>query len=188
MKAVRFLGILVLALAVVGTACSSAPDKTDPETSPPPPPPPPLKAVAEMQPTEGNETRGTVTFEQVNGKVHVMAKLSGLTPGLHGFHVHENGDCSAPDGTSAGGHFNPTGEHHGGPESSVHHVGDLGNIEADENGNAEHHATLDFLDLGDGEKSILNRGLIVHAKPDDLVSQPTGAAGARLACGVIKKQ
>jgi Cu-Zn family superoxide dismutase len=107
---------------------------------------------------------------------------------MHGFHIHENGDCSAPDGSSAGGHFNPTDQNHGGPDASVHHIGDLGNIRADENGNATYEATLSFLSLGDGENSILNRGLIVHALEDDLVSQPTGAAGARLACGVIRKQ
>lgn len=147
-----------------------------------------LKAVAVMEPTEGSPVSGTVTFQEMDGHVHVSARLTGLEPGKHGFHIHEVGDCSAPDGTSAGGHFNPAGAPHGAPGSASHHSGDLGNILADENGNAEYHANLDFITLGPGENSVMGRSVIVHAAEDDLTSQPTGAAGARLACGIITAQ
>lgn len=148
---------------------------------------PALRAEARMNPTEGNETTGVVTFEEVEGGVRVVANLQNLAEGLHGFHVHEFGDCSAPDGTSAGGHFSPDGSPHAGPDmpAGKRHVGDLGNIEAGADGTA----TADFVDPVlslSGPHSILGKGLIVHADPDDLTSQPTGAAGARLACGVIE--
>ncbi len=142
------------------------------------------RAVAVLNPTAGNDVRGVVTFLRTEGGVYVVAEVRGLTPGPHGFHVHQLGDCSAPDGTSAGGHFNPTGHDHGGPDSEVRHVGDLGNIVADAEGNARHEVTDSQLQL-DGPHSIVGRGLIVHAGEDDLASQPTGAAGARVACGVI---
>ena len=110
--------------------------------------------------------------------------LSGLKEGSHGFHIHEFGDCSAPDGTSAGGHFNPSGEPHAGPKDAARHTGDLGNVEAGKDGTA----TLEYVDAKaafDGPNSILGRGVIVHEKVDDLKTQPTGNAGARLACGVV---
>ena len=116
--------------------------------------------------------------------MHVVADISGLTPGKHGFHIHEYGDCSSDDGTSAGGHFNPNGMPHSMPTSEQRHVGDLGNIEADKDGKAH----LDYFDTVisfSGKNSIVGRGLIVHEKEDDLKTQPTGAAGARVACGVI---
>lgn len=143
------------------------------------------RAMARLTPTQGNEVRGTVTFTTQNQGVRVVADLTGLSPGEHGFHIHENGDCSAPDGSSAGGHFNPTDMPHGGPDSEQHHVGDLGNMTADESGNAKMDRVFSFLSLS-GTNSIVGRGLIVHAGQDDLTSQPSGDAGARVACGVIE--
>ena len=145
-------------------------------------------AVAELSPTEGNETRGTVTFTQEGNSVRVVAAVTGLQPNeSHGFHVHEVGDCSAPDATSAGDHFNPHGSPHGGPDDSVEnrHIGDLGNLEADDNGSAEYDRTVDGLTLS-GADSIVGKSVLVHAQEDDLESQPTGDAGARLACGVVQ--
>jgi Cu-Zn family superoxide dismutase len=142
------------------------------------------KAVAVLHPTAGNNVQGIVTFTEAENGVRVVAKLTGVPAGKHGFHIHEYGDCSAPDATSAGGHFNPTGMAHAGPTSEKRHVGDLGNILADEQGNAQ----LDYLDSHltmNGANSIIGRGLILHAQPDDFTTQPTGAAGARIACGVI---
>jgi len=142
------------------------------------------KAVAHLSATQGNDVYGTVTFEKVEEGVKVTAEVANLTPGKHGFHIHQFGDCSADDGTSAGGHFNPHGTDHGGPDAHTRHVGDLGNLDADESGNA----TLEFVDKHlafGGEESILGRSVIVHAGEDDLTTQPTGAAGARVACGVI---
>ncbi|MBN2527168.1 MAG: superoxide dismutase family protein [Deltaproteobacteria bacterium] len=147
--------------------------------------PPMSKAVAVLSPTEGNSVKGTVAFIPEDGKIRVFAKVEGLTPGKHGFHIHEKGDCSAPDGASAGGHFNPEGMDHGGPHATMRHVGDLGNLEANEEG----VATLEYVDAHltlEGEHTIIGKGVIVHAEEDDLISQPTGAAGARVACGVIQ--
>jgi len=144
-------------------------------------------AVAEMKATAGNNVSGKVTFEQLSGKqVKVTAHLSGLKPGKHGFHVHEKGDCSAPDATSAGGHFNPASKEHGEP-SAMHHMGDLGNIEAGQEGMAHYETTVNFIEM-EGANSIIGKAVIVHADPDDLKSQPTGNAGARQACGVIEWQ
>ena len=145
---------------------------------------PVMKAIAVLSPTKGSSVQGVVTFEAVEKGVHVVANVWGLTPGKHGFHIHEFGDCSSDSGTSAGGHFNPSGMKHGAPESENRHAGDMGNIEADKNGNAH----LDYVDHTitlQGTASIIGRGVIVHAKEDDLNTQPTGNAGGRLACGVI---
>lgn len=144
----------------------------------------PNKAVAVLAPTQGNTASGVVTFTKVEGGVRVVANLSNVPAGEHGFHVHEFGDCSAVDGTSAGGHFNPTKMEHAGPSAEKRHVGDLGNVTA----NAEGKVTLDYVDKHltfSGANAIIGRGLILHAQPDDLKTQPTGAAGGRIACGVI---
>ncbi len=148
------------------------------------PPTNPRSAIAQVRPTDGNEAAGWVRFDEVAGGVRVSAEISGLTPGNHGFHIHQWGDCSAANGTSAGGHFNPSGHDHGGPDAEVRHAGDLGNIEAGADGLARYDridAALTF----DGDASLIGRGLIVHAGEDDLNSQPTGAAGARVGCAVI---
>lgn len=142
------------------------------------------EAVCVLVPTEGSMTNGQVWFTQTDSGVHVMAKLTGLTPGSHGFHVHEYGDCSDPSGKSAGGHFNPEGYPHAGPDAEKRHIGDLGNIVADSMGIAEYDAIDHVLSLS-GPHSIIGRAVIVHAGADDLISQPTGNAGARVACGVI---
>lgn len=144
----------------------------------------PTKAVCVLHPTEGNSVNGIVTFTKTAEGIKVIADVHGLTPARHGFHVHEFGDCSAPDGTSAGGHFNPEGTKHGAPTDVERHVGDLGNLEANEDGNAHYEWTDTFIALS-GPHSIIGRGIIVHAGEDDLTSQPTGNAGARVACGVI---
>ncbi|HYW94738.1 MAG TPA: superoxide dismutase family protein [Bacteroidales bacterium] len=142
------------------------------------------KAVCVLHPTEGNQVYGTVTFTKADSGIHVVAEVHGLTEGKHGFHIHEYGDCTAADGTSAGGHFNPEGVNHGGPNAAVRHVGDLGNITANADGNATLDMTDNMLSFT-GKHSIIGRGIIVHAGEDDLTSQPTGNAGGRVACGVI---
>jgi len=141
-------------------------------------------AIAVLHPTKGNKVSGVVTFTKVEGGVKISANITGLTPGKHGFHIHEYGDCTADDGTSTGGHFNPTRMPHGAPTEMERHSGDFGNVTADSNGVAR----LEWLDpmiTLYGPNSIIGRGVIVHADEDDLKSQPTGAAGARVACGVI---
>lgn len=147
-----------------------------------------ITAQAKLAPTSGSKVEGLVTFEQAADGVHVKAKVEGLTPGLHGFHIHEKGDCSAPDGSSAGGHFNPTSAPHGDPAHASKHSGDFGNITADAKGVATLDVTVPLAQLTLTEGSpvnALNRGVIVHTAPDDLKTQPTGNAGGRLACGVI---
>ena len=140
--------------------------------------------IAVLHPGKDSKVAGTVHFKKEGSGVHVTAALTGLAAGNHGFHIHEFGDCSAADFTSAGGHFNPAGNPHGGPKDAKRHEGDMGNIEATPDGNG----TVDYVDphLGfEGAKSIVGRGVIVHANPDDFKTQPTGNAGGRVACGVI---
>lgn len=145
------------------------------------------KATAELKPTEGNNVTGTVSFTTEDGGVRIVADLEGLQPGKHGFHIHENGDCSAPDAESAGGHFNPDGSPHGAPDNPAdqRHLGDMGNVEANEEGKAHYERTDQVMSL-EGDNSIVGKAVIVHSQPDDLESQPTGGAGQRLACGVIQ--
>lgn len=144
----------------------------------------PTKAIAVLHPASGSNVIGTVTFTKTSDGVEIVADVTGLTPGKHGFHIHEFGDCSAADATSAGGHFNPMHKNHGAPDATEHHTGDLGNLEADASGKA--HLTWKDKEMTmSGENSIIGRGVIVHAKEDDLKSQPVGNAGGRLACGVI---
>ncbi len=142
------------------------------------------KAVCVLHPTQGNTAEGVVTFTKTDNGIKVVADLEGLSEGKHGFHIHEYGDCTKPDGTSTGGHFNPENVNHGAPTDAVRHVGDLGNVEAGPDGRA-HYEWTDTMISFSGKHSIIGRGIIVHAGEDDLVSQPTGNAGARVACGVI---
>jgi len=142
------------------------------------------KAVCVLHPTEGNNVTGIVTFTKTDAGINIVADVEGLTPGKHGFHIHQYGDCSLPNGKSAGGHFNPESTQHGSPDALERHVGDLGNLVADENGIAHYERTDTFISF-EGKHSIIGRGIIVHVGEDDLTSQPTGAAGARVACGVI---
>lgn len=144
----------------------------------------PTKAIAVLHPTQGSSVEGRVTFTKSGDEVKIVADVTGLTPGKHGFHIHEFGDCSSPDGKAAGGHFNPTNNPHAGHDAAQHHEGDLGNLEADSSGKA-HLDLTDTMMTMSGEKSIIGRGVIVHEKEDDLKSQPVGNAGGRVACGVI---
>lgn len=142
------------------------------------------EAIAVIHPTKGNTVSGIASFSQRSDGLHISARLVGLTPGNHGFHIHEFGDCACDDATCAGDHFNPTDRHHGAPNVQDRHVGDLGNLRADAQGNAVYeyvdtHATLN------GPRSIIGRSVIIHAQEDDYTTQPTGNAGARLGCGVI---
>jgi Cu-Zn family superoxide dismutase len=142
------------------------------------------RAVSVLIPVGDSSVHGTVFFEQTRGGLRITGTVSGLKPGKHGFHVHQYGDLtSTQDGESAGGHFNPTDMPHGRPHDEKRHAGDFGNIEANQRGVA-HIDKLDPVAKLNGPYSILGRGLIVHANPDDF-TQPTGNAGARVAMGVI---
>jgi superoxide dismutase, Cu-Zn family len=141
----------------------------------------PKMGVAELTPTEGNEAGGTIMLRQAEDGLHITGNVTGLTPGLHGFHIHQYGDLRAPDGSAAGGHFNPAGTAHGGPQDEERHAGDLGNIKADEDGVAEVDIHVPWLEL----HFVIGRAIVVHAGEDDFASQPSGDAGPRVAIGVI---
>jgi Cu-Zn family superoxide dismutase len=144
------------------------------------------KASATLEPRSGSTVSGTVSFQAVGQKVRVEASVAGLTPGEHGFHVHEVGDCSAADATSAKGHFNPATKAHGHYGSAERHAGDMPNLVADTSGKAKLSAELDMLSLTEGPTGILKRSVVIHADPDDYKSQPAGNSGKRVACGVIR--
>lgn len=134
----------------------------------------------------GSATKGKAHFVVEDGKVTMEIEMEGLTPGEHAIHLHDKGDCSAPDAMSAGGHWNPTGEDHGKWGHDPYHHGDIGNLVAGEDGKAELRFTTSIWTIGGGGKSdIVGRSVIVHAQPDDFKTQPTGNAGGRVACGVI---
>ena len=144
------------------------------------------KAICVIRSTDGNTAKGTVHFTQVGDSVKIEAEISGLKPGAkHGFHIHQYGDVSLGNGKSAGGHYNPEGHDHAGPDKKVRHAGDLGNVTADAEGKAKLSLTLDNLSVAGMTNPVVGRGMIVHAGTDDLKSQPTGAAGARIGYGVI---
>ncbi|AKC86619.1 superoxide dismutase family protein [Pseudoxanthomonas suwonensis] len=178
--ALASFGLLALA------ACSSTP--------PPPPPAAPApvstaqQATAVLASASGSRVSGKLTLAPMGDGVHISGEVGGLTPnGQFGFHVHEKGDCSAVDATSAGAHFNPTDSAHGRAGTASHHAGDMDNIASDAGGVAKVNAHLRGVTLGGGAgNDIAGRAVIVHAAPDDYHTQPTGNAGARLACGVIK--
>ena len=147
-----------------------------------------LSATAVLAPTKGNSVSGTVNFIQKGEVVLVEAKITGLSAnGTHGIHIHEKGNCSAADASSAGGHFNPSGAKHGGTVGAVRHGGDLGNLRADANGFAQASMEVTGITLGTDPNSIIGRAVIVHGGPDDLKSQPAGNSGPRVACGLISK-
>ena len=196
--------LLAASLAIGLAACGAPQDGYDDAATPPATPmagpastpvdaapdmttTPAAGTMAILAATEGNSVTGEITFAAVDGGVAITGQVNGLSPNTeHGFHVHETGDCSAPDGTSAGGHFNPTDSAHGRVSAGEHHVGDTDNIRADDTGVARVDTRLDGATLADGAPTdVLGRAVIVHADPDDYATQPTGNAGARLACGVI---
>jgi Cu-Zn family superoxide dismutase len=180
-----FVGASVLALG----ACAP---KEEAVEAPAPAPevveeaaPAPLVAVAALQPRADQTVVGTMTFTEGADGVTIVARVEQAPPGTHGLHIHETGDCSSDDFKSAGGHFNPTGMPHGSPDDAERHAGDLGNIEVGEDGVGELTLVSDMVTVTEGESSVVGLGVILHEGADDFESQPTGAAGSRLACGVV---
>lgn len=181
MKSTKLIpSLLSLLTLVVFTACQSGNQKSDKKMAKQRY----TKAIATMHPTAGNEVSGMVTFEKTLDGIKVSGLIQGLSEGEHGFHIHTYGDCSADDATSAGGHFNPKGTDHGAPGDKERHVGDLGNITA----NADGEATINLVDSTitlNGSHSIIGRAVVIHGGADDFESQPSGAAGPRVACGTV---
>jgi superoxide dismutase, Cu-Zn family len=179
MTHLKTLAVAAVVLFLSPFLFSTAQEKKDPHKEVGP-----KKAICVLTPTKGSKVHGSVAFTVKGDAIEITGEITGLTPGKHGFHVHEFGDLSSTDGMATGGHFNPDKEKHGGPDDKERHAGDLGNIVADENGKALLKMTDKLIRLS-GEHSIVGRGLIVHAKEDDLKTQPTGDAGGRVAQGVI---
>jgi Cu-Zn family superoxide dismutase len=170
-----------LLIALIGAAtlvaCQSNPFKSSD-----------TQARANLEAKSGSKVAGQVDFTEQGDKVRVSVKVSGLKPNSqHGFHVHEKGDCSSADGLSAGGHFNPDGQPHGSSGQAKRHTGDMPNLASDSKGEATVSFDVDTMRVDTGKYGILNRAVVVHANPDDYVSQPVGNAGGRLACGLIRK-
>ena len=148
-----------------------------------------LEAIAEIEPTtaSGSSVTGTAVFTQDGDDIMLTVDIQDASPGLHAVHIHATGDCSAPDGTSAGGHWNPTDKEHGKWGEEPFHLGDLGNIPVGTDGTGSLELTTDLWDLGTGsDLDVVGKAIIVHAGADDFTSQPSGAAGARIGCGVIE--
>ena len=165
----------------VPAAAAATPSEAEPEPEAPVADAP--GALATVQSNAGVE--GTVHFAPEGDTVRVTVELTGLTPGPHGFHIHETGDCSAEDFKSAGGHFNPSEHPHGAPTDDQHHAGDFGNVEASEDGTVSVELEMDVVLDPAAADTIIGKAVIVHGEADDLQSQPSGAAGPRVACGVI---
>ena len=143
-------------------------------------------AMTMLAPTAGSNAQGMVHFHQLaDGSVEVKADLTGVPPGTHGFHLHDKGACG-DNGNAAGGHFNPTGAPHGAPDAAAHHAGDFGNVTADAKGEVHTTFTTRSITVTEGPVSVANHAVILHANADDLTTQPTGNAGARIACGVVE--
>lgn len=178
---IAFPVILAAGLA----ACASAPTPRPATTTPTPPA---RHAIANLAAASATLVSGRLMLDSGPNGVRIRGDIGGLQPGSsHGFHIHETGDCSTVDASSAGGHFNPGASPHGRAERGAHHMGDIDNIVADAQGVAHVDALVHGVSLGDGAAhDILGRALIVHAAPDDYSSQPAGNAGARVACGVIR--
>jgi Cu-Zn family superoxide dismutase len=145
------------------------------------------KAIAWLNPRSGSDMGGSAIFiRDPDGRISLQISLEQAPPGIHAVHIHEFGDCTADDGSSAGGHWNPSGEDHGQWGTAPHHLGDLGNVEVGEDGTGSLEIVTDHWAMGGGsDNDILGKGMIVHAVQDDFTTQPTGAAGGRIGCGVI---
>jgi len=145
-------------------------------------------ATATLAPTSGQTAAGTVNLTQMaDGSVRVNVDLTGVPAGTHGFHIHEKGDCG-DNGNAAGGHYNPLGTPHGAPNADQRHAGDFGNVTADANGNVRTSFTTRSITVEEGTTTAVGHAIILHANPDDLTTQPTGNAGARIACGVVTRR
>ncbi|HZI13198.1 MAG TPA: superoxide dismutase family protein [Myxococcus sp.] len=173
---------LPLCTALLGAALALAACDNDDEA-------PANEATANLESRSSSATTGTATFKEEGGRVKLTLSVTGATPGQHGAHIHDVGDCSAPDATSAGPHWNPSAAPHGSPTAAQHHLGDLGNIAVGQDGTGTLELSKPEWKLGDGSATdVVGKAVVIHAGQDDLVTDPAGNSGARVACGVISKQ
>lgn len=167
-------------------AAPAAPEAPAAPAAPAVAPAAPKTAAATVEARSNSKVAGKATFTEVEGGVKVVLTLTGAPAGKIASHVHEKGDCSAPDGKSAGGHFNPASKDHGLPGAAATHLGDLGNVDVAKDGTGRLEIVVAGANLKDGDPmSYLGRSIIVHEKMDD-GGQPTGNAGGRIGCGVIQ--
>lgn len=191
MMRTALLSLLALALLACGRKEEATPrDAAPPVAEAPAQAPGAPTAHATLRPTKGNKATGELMLTAEGSSVHVSGQLTGLKPGTeHAIHVHETGDCSAPDASSAGEHFNPTSRPHGHPDTpNEHHAGDMYNVHADEQGTAMVENRASDATVGDGAAGdVVGKSVVLHAKPDDYTTQPSGSSGDRIACGVIQQ-
>ena len=184
MKIMRnLMGLGVAAALVAGANCAAASKSqgkaTGKDTD--------RKAVATIASKSDSHLTGKAVFHQAHGKVTLTVTLEGAEPGTHAVHLHEKGDCSAADGSSAGGHWNPTADEHGKWGTAHFHRGDIGNVEVGANGKGTLTLAADGWSVGgDAATDVVGKAVIVHAKADDFTTQPTGNAGGRVGCGVVE--
>ncbi len=167
--------VLACAVALLAAFAATAAQEKKPDT-----------ATATIEARSGSKVSGTATATQTDGTVKIVVQAEGLTEGMHAVHIHEKGDCSAPDALSAGGHFNPTNEKHGAPTDPEHHAGDFGNMRVGADGKGTLEIEPKTLTVAPGPNSVVGRAIVIHEKVDDFVTQPAGNAGARVGCGVFK--
>lgn len=169
--------VLALAVCVAGAAGQKKPGAKKAA---------PAEARAAIEARSGSSLSGTATFTEKDGGVELVVEVTGAPPGPHAVHLHEKGDCSAPDATSAGGHFNPDNSPHGAPDAEHHHAGDFGNLTVGEDGKGRLAISTSRLTVKPGPTSVVGHAIIVHANADDMTTQPTGNAGGRIGCGAVK--
>lgn len=189
-KTSMFASCAALALAAALTACGGPSKEAGKETTPAGGEQAPAKAAsATIEGKSGSSMTGTATFTTVGDKVDLKIDVAGLTPGKHGVHIHEKGDCSSPDAESAGPHWNPTNEEHGKWGEHPFHLGDIGNIDVGDDGKGTLSMSTDLWSIGTGGKSdLVGHSIVVHADADDFKTQPSGNSGARVGCGVIEQR
>jgi Cu-Zn family superoxide dismutase len=177
---------LVLAMAPLALFLGCASSNTSSTAAPKPAAGP--RASATIEGKSGSSLSGTAVFTQNGDTVHVVVDVANAPEGVHAVHLHEKGDCSAPDAASAGGHFNPTHMEHGSPDAASHHAGDFGNMTVGSDGHGHLELDSTMLTVTQGDRSVAARAIVVHAKADDLKTQPTGNAGGRIGCGVVEQK
>ena len=176
---------IVSAIALLGLAgCKT--ERPPQETKGAAPATTPLVARAAIEARSGSSLKGEARFTEVDGGVKVEVHVTGAPPGPHAVHIHERGDCSAPDAASAGAHFNPDSHPHGAPTAEKHHAGDFGNMDVGADGHGMLELVSKELTVKEGPHSVVNRGIIIHEKMDDMTTQPSGNAGNRIGCGAIQ--
>jgi len=147
-----------------------------------------LEATAKLESKSGSSVTGEADFTEKKGGVEVSVQIKGAKPGSHGVHLHEKGDCSAADASSAGGHFNPDNKAHGSPTADPHHAGDFGNMTIAANGTGKLKIFVKGLTVAPGPNSVVGHAVVIHADADDYKTQPAGNSGARVACGVVQAE